>query len=335
MKISQTQFEKHVYGKEKKRQTELLEEFDPRPPEFKGTAAANLTTFLDKIKGRNLGVSLFLDPSTKAWMETSGADEVESPFIPSDEQLLHHVAAFKQSLKLPASKIREIERETRDQAQSPLWFSVRKYRITASFFGEIFSRLPQTPPHHLVLRIIDPKPFSSAATEWGKVHESVALEQYIKYHKDRGNVSLVASNAGFVISEDEPYLGASPDGYVYDPSSLECFGLVEIKCPYKFREHTIGEACHNKQFYCELVPQSGGGHPLIQLKKSHSYYCQIQGQMAITGRAWCDFVVYTTKDFLVERVAFDKSFWLEKLLPKLKDFYDKCVAPEIVPLFTC
>ena len=83
----------------------------------------------------------------------------------------------------------------------------KKIQNYSLIFGEIFSRLPQTPPHHLVLRIIDPKPFSSAATEWGKVHESVALVQYIKYHKDRGNVSLVASNAGFVISEDEPYLG--------------------------------------------------------------------------------------------------------------------------------
>lgn len=51
MKISQTQFEKHVYGKEKKRQTELLEDFDLHPPESKGTATANLTTFLDKTKG--------------------------------------------------------------------------------------------------------------------------------------------------------------------------------------------------------------------------------------------------------------------------------------------
>ena len=53
--------------------------------------------------------------------------------------------------------------------------------------------------------------------------------------------------------------------------------------------------------------------------------------MAITETIWCDFVIYTTtKDLLVERMAFDKCFWLDKLLPKLKDFYDKCVAPEIV-----
>ena len=156
-----------------------MEEFDPCPPQFKGTTTANLKTFLDKTKGQNLGVSLLLDPSTKVWMENSKADKMEQPSVLSNEQLLLYVAAFKESLKLPNSKIREIERSS---SVIPLWFCVRKYRITASFFGEIFSRLPHTAPHHLVLRIIDPKPFSSAATEWVKVHESVALDQYIRYH---------------------------------------------------------------------------------------------------------------------------------------------------------
>ena len=44
------------------------------------------------------------------------------------------------------------------------------------------------------------------------------------------NTNLVISSAGFVISQSYPFLGASPDGYVYDPSSSEPFGLVEIKC---------------------------------------------------------------------------------------------------------
>ena len=59
-----------------------------------------------------------------------GADEMEQPSIPFVDL---HVAAFKESLKSPTSKIREIEREIKDQAESPLWFSVRKYRITVSF----------------------------------------------------------------------------------------------------------------------------------------------------------------------------------------------------------
>ena len=34
-------------------------------------------------------------------------------------------------------------------------------------------------------------------------------------------------------------------------------------------------------FFCELVIQSSGDHK-FQLKRSHSYYCQVQGQIAIT-----------------------------------------------------
>ena len=192
-------------------------------------------------------------------------------------------------------------KKTRDQSRSSLWFSLRKYRITASFFGEIFKRLPSTPPHHLVLRIIDPKPFNCAATEWGKTHEACAIQEYKNYHHSRGNTDLVTSGAGFVISEDNPFLGASPDGYVYDPNVLECFGLVEIKCPYKYRAYTPAEACLNSDFFCEIITQSSGDQ-MFQLKQSHSYYCQVQGQMAITGRTWCDFVVYTTKGIAVERI---------------------------------
>ena len=52
--------------------------------------------------------------------------------------------------------------------------------------------------------------------------------------------------------------------------------------------------------------------------------------MSITEKAWCDFVVYTTKGIAVERIAFDSLFWKHELLPKLVDFFDNCVAPEIV-----
>ena len=59
---------------------------------------------------------------------------------------------------------------------------------------------------------------------------------------------------------------------------------------------------------------------MLQLKKSHIYYCQIQGQMAIGERPWCDFVVYTKK-------YMSNTY---NLLPKLKSFYHDCVAPELV-----
>ena len=68
----------------------------------------------------------------------------------------------------------------------------------------------------------------------------------------------------------------------------------------------------------------------MYLKKSHIYYAQVQGQMGIGERLWCDFVIYTCKGITIERINFDPHFWNDELLPKLISFYDNCVAPEIV-----
>ena len=61
------------------------------------------------------------------------------------------------------------------------------------------------------------------------------------------------TKAGFVISTEYPFLGASPDGYVHDPVATEQSGLVEIKCPYKFRNQTPENAASDSSFYCSLV----------------------------------------------------------------------------------
>lgn len=78
------------------------------------------------------------------------------------------------------------------------------------------------------------------------------------------------------------------------------------------------------------VEVNSSGEQHLKLKPTHIYYSQIQGQMAITERSWCDFVIYTEKGISVERIPFDAEFWNNKLLPKLIDFFDNCLAPEIV-----
>ena len=74
----------------------------------------------------------------------------------------------------------------------------------------------------------------------------------------------------------------------------------------KYRGYALTEACLNVDFFCELVTQSSGDQKFFQLKRSHPYHCQVQGQMAITERAWYDFVVYTSKGITIDRITFDK-----------------------------
>ena len=49
-----------------------------------------------------------------------------------------------------------------------------------------------------------------------------------------------------------------------------------------------------------------------------------------TKRKWCNFVIYTPKGLSVERMHFNINFWDTELLPKLVEFYDNCIGPEIV-----
>lgn len=215
---------------------------------------------------------------------------------------------------------------TREQQAFSSWYEARHYCLTASTFRTVLHRKPDTPPDNLVLKILQPKQFTSPATEWGKTHESIAITN----QHSHGHLSLTVTPVGFHISLTHPYLGALPDGAVYDPSTAsEPFGFVEVKCPYTARNMTPAEACSNPNFFCTLSRSLDGSDKVI-LDTNHRYYAQVQGQLAIGDRPWCDFVVYTTKGISIQRIKFDRNHWENTLLPKLTEFYDNCLAPEIV-----
>ena len=289
---------------------------------------------MKSVQGKGLGVSLLLDINVRVWKDISDdsdthADAVAGAVVPSQSELVKRVALFKKSLQLTSQQIRELEVNTKDQSKSQLWYCARRYRLTASMFGRIFQLLPTTSPDSLVKQLLHPKEFSTKATEWGKENESVALQKYADHQLQTGHTDLVACRAGFVVCEQHPFIGVSPDAYVFDPSSVNHFGLAEIKCPYKYRDLAPIDASKQSDFCCKLATRSDGTS-VSELKRTHPYYSQIQGQLAVTERKWCDFVIFTNKGISVERIEYDHDFWEGKLLPKLIDFYDNCLCPSIV-----
>ncbi len=165
-----------MYGRQRKHQLKPLQDFDPRPVDLRETANENLKDFLKKVHGQGLGVSLLKDEQSRCWSNSFGT--YLAPVLPTKSELQERVEEFKKSLVMPSLKLREIEQSTRDQSDSPLWHSVRQYRITASYFGAVYRRRPSTPPQSLVLQIMNKSTFTSHATDWGKRKESVALEKY-------------------------------------------------------------------------------------------------------------------------------------------------------------
>ena len=204
-----------------------------------------------------------------------------------------------------------------------MWHSVRQYRLTGSYFGLVFRLKETTSPENLVLQIMGIKRFTSESVKWRKDNEATALEKYQQHQNISGHNGLYVAPSGFVVYESYPFLGVSPDSVVHDPNNPNPFGLAEVKCPYSARNLSPIEAGKSPNFYCDVIDSK------LKLKHSHPYYSQVQGQMAITERHWCDFIVYTKKGIHVERIDFDAEFWTDKLLPKLKDFYDSCLAPNI------
>jgi hypothetical protein len=97
-------------------------------------------------------------------------------------------------------------------------------------------------------------------------------------------------------------------------------GLLEVKCP-------ISIAGLNPKTASLPYLQDVDG--CRSLKISHKYYTQVQMQMAMTKRHWCDFVVYSTHSMYLERIRFDPVFWnnIEGILTR--SFY-QYVLPRIV-----
>lgn len=91
-----------------------------------------------------------------------------------------------------------------------------------------------------------------------------------------------------------PFL-ASPDRLIVEEFAESEPGLLEVKCMPSIRGR-VEDQVGKKSSLCLRRSPSGG----IQLSRAHSYHYQVQGQLACTGRLWCDFVVMSsTKHILL------------------------------------
>lgn len=129
---------------------------------------------------------------------------------------------------------------------------------------------------------------------------------------------------GLHVHEDYPFIAASPDRVVRDGNEV---GLLEVKCPSS-KAGQVADACLDKNFCAQLLDGS------VTLKHDHMYFYQVQGQLAVTKKPWCDFVVYTNCSDLhqatfVERIYFDEEMW-KNILQGILYFYKATIIPEII-----
>ena len=150
---------------------------------------------------------------------------------------------------------------------SPEWLAVRAGKVTASRFKDILakgvgnspSKTRQSYMLEVASEILTGQPaetYTNTAMEHGTLTESLARAAYEQ--KEFVEVEQV----GFV--EHSQFIGCSPDGLIDDK------GLLEIKCP---------------KTSTQIQRVLAGEFP-------SEYMAQVQGQLWICERQWCDFVSY-------------------------------------------
>lgn len=185
---------------------------------------------------------------------------------------------------------------------TPEWFEARLGRPTASRFGDVMAKtrsgysasrknyLAELLIQRLTMQI--PEGYQSPAMQWGIENEPVAR---LQYELETGNDVKETS----LWLHDTIEAGASPDGLINKD------GLLEIKCP--------NSATHIETLHTGKLPTQ--------------YKAQVQGQMWITDRKWCDFVSYDPRlpenaQMIIIRINRDDDY-IDELIEEVQDFLEE------------
>jgi len=173
-----------------------LEDYDPRPLEFRGSAYLKLPELLQEVKGKDLGVSVLLDTDYVSSAVSVAPQQPDGFNVPDVQDLQRTIESFKHSLEVNPDQARQIERDTREQRMSSAWFAVRRYWLTASIFGEVISRRP----NKLVLQILKQIDFTSAAMRYGIDNEELTLARYTEHQKSSRHLEFLVTKSDFRIN---------------------------------------------------------------------------------------------------------------------------------------
>lgn len=165
--------------------------------------------------------------------------------------------------------------------RSDEWYQARRGVLTASACKDIM-----TPGYRksFINKMIaetvtgqsEPFPVNDAM-QWGIDNEDLARETYEKLTENK------VDQIGFAYKDEDKRVGCSPDGLIGKG------GLIEIKCP---------------------MTKTHVGYKRDINEAIKSYGMQMQFQMYVMGRVWCDFVSFDPRlpegmNILVHRVERD------------------------------
>lgn len=192
---------------------------------------------------------------------------------------------------------------------TPEWHAARCGKITASCFADAISRCSRKSGARdvgdptaaaeryaadLSIERVSGQPFGEPPKAW-VLERGHKMEALARMHYE-ARTGALATEAGICLTDDEVF-GYSTDGLVDDD------GLIEIKAPI----------------------DSAKILTMWQTRDVSEYMHQIQGGMWITGRRYCDFLMYVPdlavvgKDLFVQRIERDDAF-IDDMVARLVQF---------------
>ena len=152
------------------------------------------------------------------------------------------------------------------------WLQARSGKVTASGFKHVLAKTRKgdataSRTTYLWQQVIErltghPAPVvETFAMRWGTEQEPAALRAYTDAH-------VVQVRSVAFVAHPTLAVGCSPDGLVCEAGSDD--GLIEIKCPFNSANHL--------ETWLSGMPEE--------------HMAQIQGQMWLTNRQWCEFVSF-------------------------------------------
>lgn len=177
---------------------------------------------------------------------------------------------------------------------TPEWFAARAKRLTSSDFGAALGLNPYCSPQRL-WRI-------KRGLETVELNDDILrghkYEPKAIFEYEMANGRWV-DVAGLLVYPAHDWLAATPDGLVGDR------GLLEVKCPRTLKTE---------------IPEY--------------HRAQVQGQLEITDRDWCDYYQWPPYGTVPIRVQRDREWWA-KAFPVLEKFWGYVQRGEQPPRGSC
>lgn len=143
---------------------------------------------------------------------------------------------------------------------------------------------------------------SAASLAWGHENEGPAKLAYEMWKAQYGEHVYVEAS-GFVQHQMLDWVGTSPDGLVGE------HGMVEVKCPFNSWNHLMTIINASALLAKALL----GETDFIPVAIPEEHIPQIQGNLWVLERQWCDFISYDPRvpphlQLYVYRVERDEAY---------------------------